>query len=147
MIDGHDIGMKVSNLLNHNWLINRERIINQSAQLATMTPDKPTLPGPCFKYPQTVSRTLLICDYINSLGFSPKEFMITFLSSNNPDIDHRRRMMKVGLGMKGTRSIFKNLVNLTKTSNEGREQWEALILDEVGFSCPIHLITVSHMIS
>ncbi|EGG12170.1 uncharacterized protein MELLADRAFT_102091 [Melampsora larici-populina 98AG31] len=80
--------------------------------------------------PKTVTTTLLICEYINALGFSPKEFMVTFFSSNHADIEHRRRMMKVGLGVKGTRSIIKNIGKVTMSSPEGRADWENIILDE-----------------
>ncbi|EGG12459.1 uncharacterized protein MELLADRAFT_101645 [Melampsora larici-populina 98AG31] len=80
--------------------------------------------------PTTVANTIKICNYINSLGFSPKEFMVTFLSADNPDLNSRRRLMKVGLGAKQTRSIVKNLGRLTNTSDQGKGTWEELVFEE-----------------
>ncbi|EGG01482.1 uncharacterized protein MELLADRAFT_110975 [Melampsora larici-populina 98AG31] len=80
--------------------------------------------------PVTVQNTILICDYINNLGMSPKEFMVTFLSSTEEEMVSRRRLSKVGLGGRQTRSIFKNLGRLTTPSNAGRDLWYKLILEE-----------------
>lgn len=68
----------------------------------------------------TESKTILICDYINRLGMSPKEFMVTFLSSSQQEIVYRQRLTKVGMGGRQTRSIFKNLGRLTTSSDIGR---------------------------
>lgn len=81
--------------------------------------------------PQTVHKTVLICEYMNKLDFSPKDFMVTFFSSTVPEIDHRRRMAKAGLGIKASRSIVKNLGKLTRSCEEGKAGWEKIVLDEV----------------
>ncbi|EGG02077.1 uncharacterized protein MELLADRAFT_57220 [Melampsora larici-populina 98AG31] len=78
--------------------------------------------------PKTVISTLKICEYMNTLGFTPKEFMITFLSSTNKDIEYRRRLLKAGLGTKGTRSIVKNFGKLTSACDTGKEDWEAITM-------------------
>ncbi|EGG08618.1 uncharacterized protein MELLADRAFT_104964 [Melampsora larici-populina 98AG31] len=81
--------------------------------------------------PVTVTRTISICDFMNKLGsFTPKEFMVTFLSSNHPDLVYRRRQMKAGMGSKQTRSIVKNLGKLAVSCEKGKAEWEELILDE-----------------
>ncbi|EGF99383.1 uncharacterized protein MELLADRAFT_112772 [Melampsora larici-populina 98AG31] len=80
--------------------------------------------------PKTVKKAVLICDYMTKLDMSPKEFMVTFLSSTHEDILFRQRISKVGKGARETRSIFKNLGRLTVASNKGRDVWETLILDE-----------------
>lgn len=85
----------------------------------------------------TVKNAILICDYINKLGMTPKEFMVTFLSATTEEILYRQRLCKIGLGARQTRSIVKNLGRLTSASKQGRETWEELILEEV--SRVIHL--------
>ncbi|KAH9812816.1 hypothetical protein DFH28DRAFT_898544 [Melampsora americana] len=81
--------------------------------------------------PLTVKNTVLICEYINKLGMSPKEFMVTFLSSTHKDVIYRQRISKIGKGARETRSIFKNLARLTTASDTGHALWEGLILEEV----------------
>ncbi|EGF99608.1 uncharacterized protein MELLADRAFT_112506 [Melampsora larici-populina 98AG31] len=56
--------------------------------------------------------------------------MVTFLSADNPNLNSRRRLMKVGLGAKQTRSIIKNLGKLTSSCEPGQESWEELIFEE-----------------
>ncbi|EGF99021.1 uncharacterized protein MELLADRAFT_113065 [Melampsora larici-populina 98AG31] len=89
------------------------------------------MPSMATSVPSTVSRTLLICEYMNTLnGFTPREFMWTFLSSTHPDLIYRRRLMKTGLGTRQTRSIFKNLGKLTSSCPQGAADWEQLILED-----------------
>ncbi|EGF97936.1 uncharacterized protein MELLADRAFT_69673 [Melampsora larici-populina 98AG31] len=88
------------------------------------------VPSPRKALPATVKNTIMICDYMTKLGMSPKEFMVTFLSSTADEIVFRQRLSKIGLGARQTRSIFKNLGRLTSASNQGRDVWEKLILDE-----------------
>ncbi|EGF99441.1 uncharacterized protein MELLADRAFT_68596 [Melampsora larici-populina 98AG31] len=85
---------------------------------------------PSVHIPKTVACTIDVCDYINKIGFSPKEFMVTFFSSTHEELNSRQRFMKIGLGIKTTRSIVKNLGNLTRTSDVGEEGWEKIILEE-----------------
>ncbi|KAH9810542.1 hypothetical protein DFH28DRAFT_1131935 [Melampsora americana] len=66
----------------------------------------PTQPKASKPVPLTVRNTVMICDYINRLNMSPKEFMVTFLSSTHEDIIYRQRLSK------------------------GRDIWENLILEE-----------------
>ncbi|EGF97095.1 uncharacterized protein MELLADRAFT_70219 [Melampsora larici-populina 98AG31] len=96
--------------------------LNASVTLESGSPNKAT--------PATVRNTILICDFINQLKMSPKEFMVTFLSSTHEELIYRQRLSKIGMGARQTRSIFRNLARLTSASNKGRDIWENLILDE-----------------
>ncbi|EGF97423.1 uncharacterized protein MELLADRAFT_114352 [Melampsora larici-populina 98AG31] len=80
--------------------------------------------------PTTVLNAIKICDFINRLGMSPKQFMVTFLCSTEEEIVVRQRLSKIGLGGRETRSIVNNLGRLTKASNAGRIIWDKLILEE-----------------
>ncbi|EGG00318.1 uncharacterized protein MELLADRAFT_57606 [Melampsora larici-populina 98AG31] len=82
-----------------------------------------TIPSPT-KMPDTVVRTLKICDYMKELDFSPKEFMVTFFSGQYEALNVKRRLMKTGLGIKSTWSILNNLRKLTSSTEEGQADWE-----------------------
>ncbi|EGG11504.1 uncharacterized protein MELLADRAFT_59724 [Melampsora larici-populina 98AG31] len=80
---------------------------------------------------KSVTQTLQICEYINSLdNYSPMKFIATFLSSNHEDLVYRRCLIKAGLGTQQTKSIFKNLARLTLASDAGESEWHKWILDE-----------------
>ncbi|EGG09907.1 uncharacterized protein MELLADRAFT_103911 [Melampsora larici-populina 98AG31] len=87
-------------------------------------------PSPTFKVPATVRSTLQILGLMTEINICPKQFMVTFLSSTHPDIIYRRRLMKIGLGAKQTRSIVTNLGKMSKSCDQGQADWEELILDE-----------------
>ncbi|EGG00022.1 uncharacterized protein MELLADRAFT_112211 [Melampsora larici-populina 98AG31] len=93
-----------------------------------MTP--PSSTAPSVHTPKMVITTLKICDLMTSAGFSPKEFMLTFLSSTDKELVNRRRVMKAGLGTKGTRSIVKHFAKLTTSCASGKDSWEAIILEQ-----------------
>ncbi|EGG04224.1 uncharacterized protein MELLADRAFT_108497 [Melampsora larici-populina 98AG31] len=78
----------------------------------------------------TLARTLLVCKYLTTLDLTPKQFMVTFMSSNHPDLIFRRRMMKVGKAFKQTRSIVRNFGRLSRGCAHGQANWESLILEE-----------------
>ncbi|EGG08084.1 uncharacterized protein MELLADRAFT_105330 [Melampsora larici-populina 98AG31] len=104
------------------------KLLQSAAPSTTMTSSQPE--GTTVPLPKTVMTTLKICEFMTSLGFSPKEFMMTFFSSTNKDIDYCRRLMRAGLGTKGTRSIVKNFGKLTSSCAAGQEEWEAIILEQ-----------------
>ncbi|EGG06110.1 uncharacterized protein MELLADRAFT_71997 [Melampsora larici-populina 98AG31] len=54
--------------------------------------------------------------------------MVTFMSSLDPSLVYRRRLMKVGLAFKQTRSIVRNLGKLSRSCEEGRADWEDLCI-------------------
>ncbi|EGG03475.1 uncharacterized protein MELLADRAFT_109330 [Melampsora larici-populina 98AG31] len=83
------------------------------------------------RVPSTVARTILVLKYLAELDLSPKQFMVTFMSSSEPVIKYRRRLMKTGRGFEQTRSIITNFGKHSKSCEEGRAAWESLILDEV----------------
>ncbi|EGG08451.1 uncharacterized protein MELLADRAFT_61738 [Melampsora larici-populina 98AG31] len=91
----------------------------------------PVSPPGSQEIPVTVQNAILICKYMTKLGVTPKQFMVTFLSSTQEELAVRRRLSKIGKGGRETRSIFKNLGRLTTASHQGRDEWDKLILDEV----------------
>ncbi|EGG05398.1 uncharacterized protein MELLADRAFT_64214 [Melampsora larici-populina 98AG31] len=80
--------------------------------------------------PNTVNRTILVLRYMAELDIAPKQFMVTFMSSMEPEIKYCRRLMRTGLGIEQTRSIINNFGKHTKSCEEGRAAWEELILDQ-----------------
>ncbi|EGG11248.1 uncharacterized protein MELLADRAFT_102652 [Melampsora larici-populina 98AG31] len=63
-------------------------------------------------------------------GMSPKQFMVTFMSSNHPTVVYRRRLMKAGMGVKSSQSIIRNFGKMMSSTDDGQSHWESLILEE-----------------
>ncbi|EGF97544.1 uncharacterized protein MELLADRAFT_114250 [Melampsora larici-populina 98AG31] len=76
--------------------------------------------------PMMVQNCSKICELMTKLDSSPKEVMVTFLSSTHPEMVFRKRLMKAGLGAKTTRSIVNNLGKLACSSSQGQNDWEQL---------------------
>ncbi|EGG06483.1 uncharacterized protein MELLADRAFT_86615 [Melampsora larici-populina 98AG31] len=68
--------------------------------------------------------------YMTGLGLNPKQFMITFWSSDNKSIAYRRCQMKNGQGGGKTKTLLKHIGINMKHSTEGQANWESFILEE-----------------
>ncbi|EGG00266.1 uncharacterized protein MELLADRAFT_112030 [Melampsora larici-populina 98AG31] len=76
------------------------------------------------------SQIVKICDHIHDLGLTPKKFILGFLTSNNPELVYRRRLIRAGVGWSGTVDILEGFRNVLMGSPEGAARWKEFILDE-----------------
>ncbi|KAH9824765.1 hypothetical protein DFH28DRAFT_1016103, partial [Melampsora americana] len=78
------------------------------------------------------NRTLLICEYINSLGMNPKSFVQNLLDSNLPAIVSKRQFWGTETGWESTRKLIMSIKRRAYDNDKktGTQNWSNFVLKE-----------------
>ncbi|KAH9810016.1 hypothetical protein DFH28DRAFT_1111233 [Melampsora americana] len=78
------------------------------------------------------NRTLLICEYINSLGMNPKSFVQNLLDSNLPAIVSKRQFWGTETGWEPTRKLIMSIKRRAYDNDKktGTQNWSNFVLKE-----------------
>jgi hypothetical protein len=72
-----------------------------------------------------------ICELIEKLNLTPKEFIVAFLEQDHDNVSFRRRYWGTKTGWESTARVVLAIKNIAHSHMEGRGLWEELILSEV----------------
>ncbi|KAH9808174.1 hypothetical protein DFH28DRAFT_1196946 [Melampsora americana] len=78
------------------------------------------------------NRTLLICEYINSLGMNPKSFVQNLLDSNLPAIVSKRQFWGTETGWESTQKLIMSIKRRAYDNDKktGTQNWSDFVLNE-----------------
>ncbi|OAV92970.1 hypothetical protein PTTG_27496 [Puccinia triticina 1-1 BBBD Race 1] len=76
------------------------------------------------------SKLYSICNLINELNLTPKQFLSAFLTSENMSMAFQRRYWGTKTGWPSTLSLLHMMRNVIYTHDGGKDHWESFILEE-----------------
>jgi len=81
--------------------------------------------------PADTVKTLSICQALQAVNMTPKEFLVHFLTSENSELAYRRRFWTTATGGGSTLSLVQCIRDRFLASSDGQARWNDFIRDEV----------------
>jgi hypothetical protein len=78
-----------------------------------------------------VSKTISICQQLQSMKMTPKEFMECFITSADPDIAYQRQFWATDTGVDSTIALVTKIGNRLVNNTTSCAKWQYFIQEEV----------------